>query len=120
MKRKILLAVLVGLLLLPAIGFTGDVEVTSCWLKWTTKGLDKYTWEAEVAVRNYSDTAHRVGGGITFYHPGGHPFKRAFFSGKVEAGERAIFVRRGEVSAHEHEQGDYCEATIRAGSPIRR
>ena len=112
MKTKILLAVLVGLLLLPATGFTGDVEVCSCWVKWTTKGLDRYVWEAEVEVRNHGDTADRVSGSMTFYRIGGHPFKKGYFSGKVEAGGRAIFVRRGEVSAHEHEQGDYCEATI--------
>ena len=119
MKRKVMIPALIFLLFLPAMGFTGDVEVSSCYPKWTRKGMDTYVWEVEITVRNPTDKDYRVSGRFAFYNLRGHIIYGGRFSGKVEAGERTTFVKKGEVPARYHESTGHCEATITRAHPTK-
>ena len=119
MKRKVMILALISLLFLPAMGFTQDVEVSSCYVKWTRRGLDTYLWEAEIRVVNHTDKDYRVTGGVMFYNLSGRAISGGSFSGKVGAGETATLIKRGKLPARYHEYVGDCEAEIRSAYPSR-
>ena len=112
MKRKAMILVLIFLLFLPAMGFTGDCEVTGVWVSWTMRGLHSYDFKAEIQVRNNDDRDHLAGGFLQFYNSNGRIVGGQRFSGRVKAGDRATLVTTGTVSARKREKIDYWEAVI--------
>ena len=113
MKRKVMILVLIFPLFLPAMGFTGDVEVTGVWVSWTMRGLHSYDFKAEITVRNNDDRDQYAHGRVEFYDRNGGRVHSTIFYGKVRAGERVNLVKKGTVSAQKREKIDYWEATVR-------
>ena len=112
MKRKVMILALTFLLFLPAMGFTGDVEVTGVWVSWTMRGVHSYDFKAEIQVRNIDDRDRLASGSLRFYGSDGRLVSSRGFSGRVKAGDRATLVTRGTVSARKREKIDYWEAVI--------
>ena len=113
MKRKILLAILVGLLLLPATGFTGDVEVTHASVEWIKETGFFCRFRAEIKVANYDERDHTVGVKLAFYDQDGFVIRRVYFSGRVRANESRIFNGQRTVLCKTYEAIDYYDVTVR-------
>ena len=120
MTKKALSITLTILFILPVLCLAQEVEVTSVWVKWERRGLDKYSFEAEIQVGNDTDVTYRVLGNLIFYDRSGYVIKRAMFSGNVEARNGATLIARGKVPIHKYKKIASHEATILSTFPIRR
>ena len=118
MTKKALSITLTILFILPVLCFAGEVEVTDVWVKWTRRGLDKYSFEAEIQVGNDTDVTYRVLGNLIFYDRSGYAIKRAMFSGNVEARSGAMLIAWGEVPIRKYEKIAFHGATIISTFPI--
>jgi len=118
MAKETIAITLTILLVLSVLCFAGDVEVTGVWTKWERRGLDKYSFEAEIQVGNDTDITYRVLGNLLFYDRSGYVIKRAMFSGNVEAKAGATLIAWGEVPIHKYEKIGSHEATILSTFPI--
>ena len=119
-RAPILWAICFALVIsIPATGLTQDVEVTSAWVKWTRRGMDKYSFEAEIRVRNDTDTTRKVLGTFIFYDRRGLAVERATFSGKVEARGSADLIIKGTLPIRVYEKISSHEAAIIHEYPVR-
>ena len=118
MTKKTIAITLTILFVLPVLCFAQEVEVTDVWVKWTRRGLDKYSFEAEIQVGNDTNVTYRVLGNLIFYDRSGYAIKRAMFSGKVEAKAGAMLIAVGEVPIHKYEKIASHEVTILSTFPI--
>ena len=112
MKRKTIPVVLIFLLFLPAMGFTGDVEITDVKLKWIDGSIFGPSFRAKIQVRNTTNKDYEIFGVITFYDADGFKLRDRSFKGEVEAGESKILYLKGHMFKSEYEDLEYYEVTI--------
>ena len=113
MRTKILLAILALLLLLPATGFTGDVEVTHTSVEWIKETGFFCQCRIEIKVANYDERDHSFMAKLVFYDKDGFAIREVYFSGRVRANESRIFNRQRTVLCKTYEAIDYYEVTVR-------
>ena len=112
MKKKVMILALTFLLFLPAMGFTGDVEVTDVQIKWIKKSAGTLSFRAKIVVTNPTDRRQPVVGRLIFYDREGFEISEYRFSGGLEPGESKVLSTRGGFSAKEYDDIDHYEAIV--------
>ena len=108
---------LIFLLFLPAMGFTGDVEITRVELKWWEESASGRAFTGEIRVKNDSDTDYSVMGKLIFYDGDNLPRWPVYFMGGVKAGKNKVFHVRGWLMSDIYRDVTYYEATIDLKAP---
>ena len=120
MKRKVMILALTFLLFLPAMGFTGDVEIGDIRVKWGEKGISGYRFWAEIELLNNSTTNYTVAGFFTFYDKDGFPIKAQPFVANVKAQGRGIGIAKHWLPTDQINRIADWDAKIDLESPVRR
>ena len=112
MKRKVMILALIFLLFLPAISFTGDLEVTDVELEWKKVWESSHSYSARIRVKNPTDRVHLFSGYLIFYDRAGYKIQQSIFRGRARPGKTVTVTTGGVLFGDDYEDIYGHEAVI--------